>query len=203
MTFENVFWDSCVFSAYLMDEQDAYDVPSIENFLEDAKQGKLKIYASTISSAEVLPSQMKAAASFEAFMEDFEGAIVPIEPNPIVMTLSGRLRDLPYKKGTSVNRRLSTPDAIMLATAVHLVEGYGVNLDCIHTFDGGGKKDLDGNRSIPILGYETCCEGFTPEQLALADKVIRIPRLKPAYPAPRLPFEELDLPPAAAAQEGA
>ena len=188
MTYENVFWDSCVFSAYLMDEQEAYDVPSIESFLEDAKQGKLKIYASTISSAEVLPSQMKAASSFEAFMDDFEGAIIPIEPNPIVMTLSGRLRDLPYRKGASVNRRLSTPDAIMLATAIHLIEGYRVKLDCLHTFDGGGKKDLDGNRSIPILGYETWCEGLSPDQQAVADKVIHIPRCKPVYPTPELPF---------------
>ncbi|MCK1329101.1 hypothetical protein IVB57_12080 [Bradyrhizobium sp. CW9] len=199
MSFQNVFWDSCVFSAYLMDEQAAYDIPSIESFLEDAKQGRLKIYASTISSAEVLPSQMKAAASFEDFMADFEGAIVPIEPNPNVMTLSGRFRDLPYRKGTSTNRRLSTPDAIMLATAVHLVEGYSVQLDCIHTFDGGGKKDLDGNRSIPLLGYETWCEGFSPEQLALANKIIQIERCKPVYPAPELPLVMPGDPPAAAA----
>jgi hypothetical protein len=185
-----------------MDEQAAYDIPSIESFLEDAKQGRLKIYASTISSAEVLPSQMKTAASFEAFMEDFEGAIVPVDPSPIVMTLSGRLRDLPYRKGTSVNRRLSTPDAIILATAVHLVEGYGVKLDCIHTFDGGGKKDLDGNRSIPILGYETWCEGFSPHQQAIADKVIRIPRCKPSHPAPKLPFAGPAQAPAPVAQGG-
>ena len=74
-------------------------------------------------------------------MADYEGAVVPQDADPNIMTLSGRLRDLPYKKGDSNNRRLSTPDAIILATAIHLRDVYGVAFTAFHTFDGGGKKD--------------------------------------------------------------
>jgi len=40
MAAENYFWDSCIFSAYLRDEREAYDIPSIEAFLDDARDGK-------------------------------------------------------------------------------------------------------------------------------------------------------------------
>ncbi len=186
---KNYFWDSCVFSAFLQDEQNAYDLNSIQSFLEDAKAGEAKIYCSTLSSGEVLPSFIKDGGSFEAFMEDYEGAVIPISPEPNVMTMSGRLRDLPYSKGGSNNRRLSTPDAIILSTAIHLIEVYEVRIDAFHTFDGGGKKDLDGNRSIPILGYETWCEGFSNDQMIIAGKIIGLNRCKPIHPAPRLPLE--------------
>lgn len=184
----NFFWDSCVFTAFLLNETHAYDVDSIEQYLGEARDGKCIIYSSTLSSAEVLPSQLKAGSvgSFEEFLEDFKGAIVPIDPNPNVMTLSGLLRDLPYKKGTSTKRKLGTPDAVMLATAIHLRDAHGIPLTCFHTFDKGGKKDLDGTNSIPIIGYETWCEGFTPVQMAIAQKVIDLKRIQPIHPEPHL-----------------
>ncbi len=183
----NYFWDSCVFSAFLQDEHEAYDLGSIQSFLEDAQAGRAKIYCSTLSSGEVLPSHIKDGGSFEEFMEDYEGAVIPISPEPNVMTMSGRFRDLPYAKGVSTNRRLSTPDAIILATAIHVSEVYEVPIAAFHTFDGGGKKDLDGNRAIPILGYETWCEGFSEPQMLIANKIVAMNRCRPIHPAPRLP----------------
>ena len=139
MAGDAMFWDSCVLTAYLKDESDIYDVVSISHYLEDARKGKATIYCSTLSAAEVLPSYLKAAPSFDEFMDDYIGAIVMIDPSPNVMSFAGQLRDLPYKKGNSFKRRLSTPDAIMLATAVHIREAYSVTLDYFHTYDGGGK----------------------------------------------------------------
>lgn len=184
---ENYFWDSCVFSAYLRDEKEAYDIPSIEAYLASAKDGKIRIYCSSISSGEVLPSHIKGGGTFDDFIADYEGVVIPHDADPNVMRMCGRFRDLPYKKGESMNRRLATPDAIILATAVHLRDAYGVNFVAFHTFDGGGKKDLDGNRSIPILGYETWCEGFVPEQMAIANQIIGLNRCKPIHPAPQIP----------------
>lgn len=184
----NLFWDSCVFAAFLRDETHAYDIDSIEQYLAEAKEGKFLIYSSTMSSAEVLPSHLKKSAvgSFEDFLEDFKGAIIPIDPNPNIMTLSGLLRDLPYKKGDSTKRRLGTPDAVMLATAIHLRDAHGIAITAFHTFDKGRKKDLEGNNSIPIIGYETWCEGFTPIQTAIAQKVIDLHRIEPVHPEPHL-----------------
>lgn len=184
---ENYFWDSCVFSAYLRDETAAYDIPSIESFLADAKDGKIKIYCSSLSAGEVLPSHIKTGGTFGDFIADYEGVVVPHDADPNVMRLCGELRDLPYRKGDSANRRLSTPDAIILSTAVHLRDAYGVAFAAFHTFDGGGKKDLDGNKSIPILGYETWCDGFSGDQMSVASKVITLNRCRPIYPAPKIP----------------
>jgi predicted nucleic acid-binding protein len=184
----NLFWDSGVFTAFLCDQKDAYDVASIEKYLNEAKAGDVRIFTSTIASAEVLPGQLVRVGAFEDFLQDFHGAVVPVDPMPNVMRLSGRLRDLPYKKGKSTKRRLGTPDAIILATAIHLQDDYGVKLDAFHTFDGGGRKDLEGNRSIPMLGFEGWCEGFTPDQLAVAQRVIDLPRCKPIHPDPGLDF---------------
>ncbi|QTI81204.1 PIN domain-containing protein (plasmid) [Roseomonas marmotae] len=183
------FWDSCVLIAYLCDETHAYDIDSIKAHLEDARTGRIKIYVSSIAAAEVLPSRLKVAPSFEDFMDDYLSAIVPFDPSPNVMTLAARLRDLPYMDARGQRRTLSTPDAIMLATAVHLGEAWSVRLAAIHTFDKGGRKDADGSKSVPILGYENCCTGFDPEQMVLAERVIRITRCPPIHPNPKLPYD--------------
>jgi hypothetical protein len=150
------FWDSGVFIAYLCDQKDIYDVLSISRYLDDAKAGDARIYTSTLASAEVLPSHLVKAGTFEEFLEDFQGAVV------------------------------TTPDSILLATALHVQEDYGVKLDAFHTFDGGGKKDEDGNRSIPILGYEGWCDGLDADQMPFAQRVIDLPRCKPVHPEPGL-----------------
>jgi hypothetical protein len=187
MAVENYFWDSCVFSAYLRNEAAIYDIPSIEAFLNDAKAGKIVIYCSSLSSAEVLPSHIVTGGTFEDFMADYEGAVVPQDPDPNIMKMSGQFRDLPYKKGASAKRRLSTPDAIILATAIHLRDAYGVPFTAFHTYDGGGKKDIDGNKSIPLLGYETWCDDFNADQQTVAARVTSLNRCKPVHPAPMLP----------------
>lgn len=190
----NLFWDSGVFTAYLCDQKDAYDVASIEKYLAEAKAGEVRIYTSTMASAEVLPSRLTKVGSFEEFLADFHGAVTTIDPTPNVMRLSGRLRDLPYRKGKSTSRRLSTPDAIILATAIHLRDDYKVQIDAFHTFDGGGRKDIEGHGSIPMLGYEDWCEGFDPDQLKYARQVIDLPREKPIHPAPGFDFGENEAP---------
>ena len=178
----NYLWDSCVFIAYLKDEVEAYDVASLQQYLEETKQGVTRIYASTISSAEVLPSKIKKAyGTYEEFLSDFEGAVVAIDPNPNIMQLAGQLRDLPYAKGSG-KRVLSTPDSIILATAVYLQEAYHEKLTAVHSFDTGKKK------GVPIVGLEEWTQGFSVAQTSLIKRVIDIPRAAPRHPAPLLPY---------------
>jgi len=180
-------WDSCVFIAYLCDERHAYDIESIKSHLEDAKQGRTQIHVSTIAAAEVLPSRLRPPSSFNEFMDDLTGAVVFFDPSPNIMRLAGQLRDLPYAGQDGKRRSLSTPDAIMLATAVHLQEEWNVNLSAIHSFDKNGRKDFNGDKTVPILGYENFCLGFDPHQMATAARVIRIKRCAPLHPRPKLP----------------
>lgn len=67
---ENAFWDSGVFTAFLCDEKDKYDVDSIAQYLEEARAGDLRIYTSTIASAEVLPTHLVKVGTFEEFLQD-------------------------------------------------------------------------------------------------------------------------------------
>lgn len=171
--------------AYLKDEAEAYDVDSLSQYLEDAVAGKLRIYTSTISSAEVLPSKIKKGfGTFEEFLSDLDGVVVPIDASPNIMQLAGQLRDLPYAKAESKRRVLSTPDSIILATALHIQEAYKERIDAIHSYDSGKKG------GVPILGLEDWCEGFSAPQTALVQRVLNIPRKAPHHPEPRLPYEE-------------
>lgn len=61
-TTANLFWDSCVFSAYLYEEDAAYDLASIEQYLSEAKEGKFKIYTSSVVFAEIASSKIRRAS---------------------------------------------------------------------------------------------------------------------------------------------
>jgi hypothetical protein len=187
------FWDSCVFRAYLSDERNDYDVDSLIQFLEEAQDKKIQIYCSTLSVVEILPSHMKIGfPSFEAFLSDFHGVIVSIDPNPLITSLAARLRDLPYRKGASAGRRLGTPDAIILATAIHLEQAYQIKLDAFHTYDKGkGKGDFDDaddriKKPVPIIGYETWCDGFDVAHQATSSLVTNLNRCPPIHSSPKL-----------------
>jgi len=146
-----LFWDSCVFIAFLNDEHTAYDVGSIKQYLEEARDGKHVIYTSTIALAEIRPSFIQGSKkheTFNDFSEDFKGAIVLVDASPNLMSLAGRLKDLPYKKANSKHRHLATGDAIMLASCLHLANVNGVHVDHFHTFDDG--KSAPRRRVSPM-----------------------------------------------------
>lgn len=184
----NLFWDSCVFFAFLRDERSSYDVDSIAQYLQEAKDGKHQIFTSSIALAEVLPSAIKKAdiGSFEDFVDDYRGAISVVDPSPNVMTYAAKLKDLPYRKGNSPGRRLSTPDAIMLSSCVELIDVNGVKIDFFHTFDDGKKRDPVNGKMVPLISYEQWCEGFTREQMAIAGRVTSLNRRLPIHPSPSL-----------------
>jgi predicted nucleic acid-binding protein len=185
----NYFWDSCVFHALLANDTASYDVASIAQFVEEAKEGKHRIFASTLVLAEVLPSIIAdpSFGSIQDFAADLQGAIVLIDPMPPIMHAAAMLRDVPYSKNGAKSRRLSTTDAIMLASAIYARDALGVDLDCFHTFDEGKKRDPVDGKMIPLIGFELWCEGFSIEQKKVVEPVIKLKRAKPIHPAPKLP----------------
>jgi len=179
----NLFWDSCVFNAFLYDEKDIYDVDSICQYIDEAKQGQFKLYTSSIVFTEIATSKIKVkgVGSGIDFINDLVGACVVIDASVNILDLAGKLRDIPYKKNQSEKRKLTTGDAVMLATALHLGEAYGVQIDAFQTFDNGGKKG-----EVPLLSYQDWCEGLSGQRWALAKRVIDLTRTKPIHPSPRL-----------------
>lgn len=184
---QHFFWDSCVFYALLNDESYAYDVNSIRQFLEDAKEdGSCKIYTSGIVFTEVTPARLQPSkyGSFEEFLDDFRGQIVTLDADPIICSRAGDLRDIPYKKNGSTSRVLTTGDAIMLATALELKNTYGIEIDAFHTFDNGNGARGPEGKGVPLLTFEEWCEGL--ENNDLAQEVIGMNRCMPIHPSPKM-----------------
>ena len=94
------------------------------------------------------------------------------------MRLASELRSVIYTK-TGGERRLHTPDAIHLASALALTETYGVELEAFHTFDSGKRRDPEG-KGVPLLGFETWCEQCKTDPVAR--RVIEMSRTKPVHP---------------------
>jgi predicted nucleic acid-binding protein len=180
-----IFWDTCVFGAHLYDDAAQYGsvVEHIRQYLREAHEGKWRIITSSILFAELAFSKMKkeAPGSIDDLVADISSFCLVVEPNPNIMMLAGKLRDLPYMKGKSKERRLSVPDAVMLATAVYSRQ-YCTDFRGFHTFDRGGKR-----REIPIIGYEEWLDGVTGEKRRIADQVSNMIRCLPEHPTPELP----------------
>lgn len=183
-----VYWDTCVFTAFLNNETDAYGnyISHIEQYLDEARSGKYKIYCSTITLAEITSGNMKASpfGKFSDFLLDFSSAVTQITPDPGIMTLAGDLRSLQYTKDNG-KRKLLTPDAIHLASAIYLKEAYKVPLVALHTFDDGKSKGPEG-KSIPMLSAEAWCTAIANDPIA--KKLINLSRKKPEHPSPKLPL---------------
>ena len=83
----HLFWDSCVFYAFLRDERAAYDIDHIAQYLREAREGKCRIYASTMVLAEVLPSHITkpGIGSFQDFLNDLQSAVILTSPSPDIM----------------------------------------------------------------------------------------------------------------------
>jgi predicted nucleic acid-binding protein len=184
----HLFWDSCVFYAYLNDERAAYDVDSIAQYLQEARNGRHRIYASSLVLAEVTPSAItrQDIGSFQQFIDDLQGAVVLSDPTPNVMHAAARLKDLPYSKGNSPGRRLGTADAIMLASCLHIRDVLGVKINFFHTFDDGKKRGPEG-KMVPLISYEDWCGNMSSSQMAVAKPVIDLNRRRPIHPTPALP----------------
>lgn len=182
----NLFWDSSVFYAFL-DGNSVHDTSGIEQYLYETRNGEHRIYASSLVLAEVIPSAITRpnVGSLQDFIDDLESAVTIVTPSPDVMHRAARLKDLPYQKANSRGRRLGTPDAIILASCLEIMEMWNINIDAFHTFDDGKTRGPQG-RMIPLISYQDWCEGFATVHLAVAEPVIRLNRCKPIHPRPRL-----------------
>jgi predicted nucleic acid-binding protein len=184
----NLFWDSCVFYAFL-DQGTSHNVAGIEQYLHEARNGKHRIYSSSLVLAEVVPSAITkpGVGTFQDFIEDLQGAVILMNSSPDVMHRAALLKDLPYKKANASKvRRLSTTDAIMFASCLEVRDVLGIKIDAFHTFDDGKKRNPVDGKMVPLISYQDWCDGFTPDQKALAAHVINLNRREPDHPSPTL-----------------
>ncbi|WP_156467619.1 MULTISPECIES: PIN domain-containing protein [unclassified Methylobacterium] len=188
MKADSMYWDTCVFTAYLNNEVDAYGnyISHIGQYLDEAVDGKCKIYCSSITLAEITRGNLNTSKyqKFEDFLDEYSAAVVQVTPDPVIMSLAGDLRSLQYEK-TGGKRKLLTPDAIHIASALVIQDVYKVPIKALHTFDAGNSKGPEG-RSLPILLAETWCDAIADDPIA--QRLINLPRCKPEHPMPKFPL---------------
>ncbi len=187
---ENIFWDSCVFFRFLTENPKEL-VDDIARYITDARDGRRKIYFSTIAYAEISQKALskKRYKSIEDFFNSWSRTFIPIDPNPNILIKAGQLRDTESvnpsdpKIKEERKRVIGIPDAIHLTTCLYLRDVLGISDIVFHTFDAGRGK-TSGGRCVPLIGFGR----WYPEDQRTPHikKVCELPIEKPVYPDPDL-----------------
>jgi predicted nucleic acid-binding protein len=140
-----VYWDTCVFLAWVMNEDRAPEEKAgIEQCIDDVRSGRLNLVTSTITRVEVLACKTADPGQAAQFAQ------LLLRPEVIMVGVDRRIADSAhdirdhYQRlvGAGESKPLATPDAIHLATAVQ----YDVTQ--LQTFDDGRNSKFLGLLSL-------------------------------------------------------
>lgn len=183
---QTYLWDSCVFMAFMNKESQSHDVASIQQFLDDAEARRCQLFTSSIGFAEITQGKLldQSIGTFTEFLADLNASVVVQTANANVCEIAGRLKDIKWRKGASDKRRLTTGDAIFVATAIYLEEVLEVDMDAFHTFDEGrAPKNIEENtKAIPLIGIHEWLDGV--ENSDLVERLRSLNICKPIHPEP-------------------
>jgi predicted nucleic acid-binding protein len=131
------YWCSCAFILWLNGRGALEDIEGLAEAARNVEKGDADLFTSAITRTEVLRGKMTDVQR-EKFSKLFQRRnVVQIDVTTRVLDMAGKIREW--------NGKISTPDAIHLATAI-LYEA-----DEFHTTDGGGKRKRPGDL-IPLSG---------------------------------------------------
>jgi predicted nucleic acid-binding protein len=159
------YWDSCVFLAWLKDEnRDHIEKVNLLNVVQQIQKNEARLITSVLTKAEILRSTLteNAKEKLDKILKRRNCGVLATDDR--IWNLVHDLRDYYQQLKIQDNLpTLTTPDAVHLATAIH----YEAN--AFHTFD---KNDEPPRRRalIPLSGniankYEmTICVPSLPQQ---------------------------------------
>ena len=167
--FARVYWDSCIFIAWLTGEpRPQIELDGLREAVEQASRGEARVVVSRIFETEVLvdamPGQVKAL--LQKFLRQDSVEVIDLEPP--ILQLATEIRTyyrIEKQRGTS-SFVPSMADSLHLATAINR------KVDAFYTFDRGGKDkasllSLDRN----VAGYPLAIHSPPATQLTLAGVV--------------------------------
>lgn len=131
------YWDSWAFIRWLKGSGSPNEIEGLSNIVKAVEEARATLFTSALTTNEVLDGQMTEKQK-ESFKKLFQ------QKNVVVVDITNRV----LEKSKSIrewNGKISTPDAIHLATAI-LYEA-----DEFDTNDGGGKRKRPGDL-IPLSG---------------------------------------------------
>lgn len=179
---DHIYWDACVIYRHLTG--DPVDlVHDIDSYLRDARDGRRKIYCSTLTYAEIRSFALGKTQydTIIDFFADMGRAFEIVDPNPNIMIVAGNLKDekaTDPSNGSESKRVIGTGDAIHLATCLYIKNVMGIGNIVFHTFDNGKGKTWEG-KCVPLLSFDLW---FKKPRSALIESVCSLPRSKPEYP---------------------
>lgn len=135
------YWDTCLFLAWIKDEQrPSGEMDGVREVIARAKRRECKIITSALTLVECLES--KLPVGMERLFKDMLKRVNRISMDIKVAELAHDIRDYHAARGHEHGgKKLQTPDAIHLATAILY------RADEFHTFDGGGSD----SKSIGLI----------------------------------------------------
>lgn len=138
------YWDTCLFLAWLNDEdRKSGEMDGVREVIARHRRREVKIITSTLTQVEVLQSKIPVGVG-----DSFIGLLRRVTRVGLDTKIAGLAHDLrdhyASKAADNDGKTLSTPDAIHLATAIHL------RANEFHTFDSGGSGKSLG--LIPLSG---------------------------------------------------
>lgn len=138
-----VYWDTCIILAWFKDETSTWGrgvMDAIAQQLSDAAAGKLVLFTSSLTRAELL-SMQNGSADRSRVSDVFDsGRILEYDVTVPIAKKAAAIRNWSIAKGS----KLKTPDAIHLATAI--IGGA----DPFYTLDGNGEEKR--RKLIPLSG---------------------------------------------------
>jgi predicted nucleic acid-binding protein len=129
------YWCSCAFILWLNGKGSQDDIDGFVDIAKAIEKGEADLFTSALTKTEVLKGKMTVAQR-ERFTKLFQ------RRNVVIVDVTTRVLDL-SEKIREWNPKISTPDAIHLATAILY------DADEFHTTDGGGKRKHAGDL-IPL-----------------------------------------------------
>jgi|SRR3954468_10874151 predicted nucleic acid-binding protein len=141
-----IYWDSCIYITWLMDDKTYGEatLAAISERLRENAAGKNMVITSTITLIEVLACKIPQDAERQ-FRQSFRGGDQIAYDVDAAIAL--KARELRAHYLTTSGRKLATPDAIHLATAIVY------NADYLYTFDD---KLLKLTKDSAVVGMEIC-----------------------------------------------
>ena len=132
---ERIYWDSCLFLAYVNEEPGRVDV--VSDLLASSSTGELTVYTSDLSRVEVAFATLEREQ--KVLSRDIEARIDRLWEGEVAMTVEfnaaiARLARSFIRQAVTVGRSLKPYDATHLATAQWLSDN-GIHIDQFHTFE--------------------------------------------------------------------
>jgi predicted nucleic acid-binding protein len=139
-----IYWDSCIFIAYLTNEQrDVSDQVGIRELVTQFDMGQIDLVTSTITITEVLECKIEDE-NYKLFKSLFSRKNFRlIDVTKRIAEISHEIRNYHIKE---YSQNLKTPDCLHLATAIY------TNCNSFYTFDGIANNNGLLNLHNPIAG---------------------------------------------------